>query len=131
MDRDFTADAPNRNWVTDVTEFRVGEAKLYLSPVMDLFDRQIIAHSIGASPSLALTNSSLLPALATLGADGAPMVRSDQGFPYLHASWRRLLADAGATRSMSRKGNCYDNRGNRELLRASQTPTASPQDSRA
>lgn len=109
LDRDFTASGPNQKWVTDVTEFRVGEHKLYLSPVMDLFDRQIIAYSTGRSPSLALTNSCLRSALATLPTGQTPLVHSDQGFQYQHASWRRLLAQAGATQSMSRKGNCYDN----------------------
>ncbi|MDH6284653.1 IS3 family transposase [Prescottella agglutinans] len=109
LDRDFAADAPNQKWVTDVTEFRVGDRKLYLSPVMDLFDRQIIAHSIGPSPTLQLTNSSLRAALATLDDGQTPIVHSDQGFQYQHPSWRRLLADAGATQSMSRKANCYDN----------------------
>jgi putative transposase len=109
LDRDFDATAPNQKWVTDVTEFRVGDRKLYLSPVMDLFDRQIIAHSIGPSPTLQLTNSSLQAALATLDDGQAPLVHSDQGFQYQHPSWRRLLADAGATQSMSRKANCYDN----------------------
>lgn len=109
LDRDFTADAPNRKWVTDVTEFRIGEDKLYLSPVMDLFDRQIIAYSIGASPNLELTNSALRDAIGTLGAGQHPLVHSDQGFHYQHASWRHLLDHAGAIQSMSRKGNCLDN----------------------
>jgi putative transposase len=107
--RDFTATGPNDKWVTDVTEFRVGARKLYLSPVMDLFDRQIIAYAIGNSPNLTLTNNSLRDALATLAPGQAPLVHSDQGFQYQHASWRRLLAVAGATQSMSRKANCYDN----------------------
>ncbi|MET7989981.1 IS3 family transposase [Amycolatopsis sp. NPDC005232] len=109
LERNFTAEAPNQKWVTDVTEFRVGEDKLYLSPIMDLFDRQIIAYSIGASPNLTLTTSSLQTALGALGPNEAPLVHSDQGFQYQHPSWRRLLADAGATQSMSRKGNCHDN----------------------
>lgn len=111
LDRGFTADAPNQKWVTDVTEFRIGDDKVYLSPVMDLFDRQIIAYSLGTSPNLQLTNNSLRSALATLddGAAAAPLVHSDQGFQYQHISWRHLLAEAGATQSMSRKGNCYDN----------------------
>ncbi|WP_143187339.1 IS3 family transposase, partial [Rhodococcus maanshanensis] len=109
LERDFEASAPNQKWVTDVTEFRVGEDKLYLSPVMDLFDRQIIAFSVGPSPNLQLTNSSLRAAIATLGDGQTPLVHSDQGFQYQHESWRRLLADAGATQSMSRKGNCFDN----------------------
>lgn len=109
LDRDFSATRPNQKWVTDVTEFRVGDEKAYLSPVMDLFDRQIIAYSIGTSPSLQLTNGSLLGAVATLDDGEAPLVHSDQGFQYQHVTWRRILAGCGATQSMSRKGNCYDN----------------------
>ena len=109
LDRDFTASEPNQKWVTDVTEFRVGDNKIYLSPVMDLFDRQIIAYSISRSPNLKMTNSSLRDALATLDDGQRPLVHSDQGFQYQHTSWRRLLHDAGATQSMSRKGNCFDN----------------------
>ncbi len=75
--RDFTATAPNQKWVTDVTEFSIGDRKIYLSPVMDLFDRQIIAYAIDNSPHLALTNSSLRDALATLEPGQAPLVHSD------------------------------------------------------
>ncbi|WP_328325451.1 IS3 family transposase [Kribbella sp. NBC_00382] len=107
--RDFTATTPAQKWVTDVTEFRIGDRKVYLSPVMDLFDRQIIAYTIADSPNLDLTNQSLRDALATLEPGQAPLVHSDQGFQYQHPSWQRLLAAAGATQSMSRKANCYDN----------------------
>jgi putative transposase len=109
LNREFDANAPNQKWVTDVTEFRVGDRKLYLSPVMDLFDRQIISYSIGSSPNLDLTNSSLRSALALLKPGHQPLVHSDQGFQYQHPSWRILLSNADATQSMSRKGNCYDN----------------------
>jgi len=109
LKREFEADRPNQNWVTDVTEFAVGDRKLYLSPVMDLFDRQIISYTIGTSPNLALTNTSLRTALACLEPGQQPLVHSDQGFQYQHASWRALLAGAGAVQSMSRRGNCYDN----------------------
>ena len=109
MKRQFEADAPNQKWVTDVTEFSVGDRKLYLSPVMDLFYRQIISSAIGTSPNLELTNSSLRGALATLEDGQKPLVHSDQGFQYQHTSWRVLLQNAGAVQSMSRKANCYDN----------------------
>jgi putative transposase len=109
LKRVFEADRPNQKWVTDVTEFAVGDRKLYLSPVMDLFDRQIISYTIGTSPNLALTNTSLRTALACLEPGQQPLVHSDQGFQYQHASWRALLAGAGAVQSMSRRGNCYDN----------------------
>ncbi|MCD4853772.1 IS3 family transposase [Arthrobacter sp. AK01] len=109
LDRKFDADAPNQKWVTDVTEFRVGDRKLYLSPVMDLFDRQIISYSIGNSPNLELANTSLSQAITCLEPGQKPLVHSDQGFQYQHVFWRQLLTEAGATQSMSRKGNCYDN----------------------
>jgi putative transposase len=109
LKRQFEADAPNQKWVTDVTEFSVGDRKLYLSPVMDLFDRQIISYALGLSPNLELTNSSLRGALTTLENGQKPLVHSDQGFQYQHTSWRKLLENAGAIQSMSRKANCYDN----------------------
>lgn len=109
LNRDFTAGAPNQKWVTDVTEFRVGGQKVYVAPVMDLFDRQIVAYAVGPSPALTLTNTALERALATLEAGQVPLVHSDQGFQYQHPSWQSLLATAGAIQSMSRKGNCLDN----------------------
>jgi putative transposase len=109
LNREFEADAPNQKWVTDVTEFSVGDRKLYLSPVMDLFDRQIISYSLGSSPNLALTNDSLREALTCLRPGQQPLVHSDQGFQYRHATWRTLIKGAGAVQSMSRKANCYDN----------------------
>jgi putative transposase len=109
LDRDFTAHAPNQKWVTDVTEFAVAGQKVYLSPVMDLFDRQIVAYSWAVAPTLSLTNSALHQALATAEPDPGLLVHSDQGFQYQHASWRAALAAAGAAQSMSRKGNCLDN----------------------
>lgn len=109
LNRQFTASAPDTKWVTDVTEFRVGDRKVYLSPIIDLFDRSVIAYSCGPSPTLELTNSSLRAAIATLPAGATPLVHSDQGFQYQHASWRTLLGDAGLTQSMSRRANCLDN----------------------
>lgn len=109
LNRDFTAGAPNQRWVTDVTELRVGEEKRYLAPVMDLFDRQIIAYTVGAAPNLTVATSALQAALATLPPGAQPLVHTDQGFQYQHRAWRTLLAEAGAMPSMSRKGNCLDN----------------------
>lgn len=63
LERDFTASAPSRKWISDVTEFRIRERKLYLSPMLDLFDHQIIAYKVGNSPSLMLTNATLDHAL--------------------------------------------------------------------
>ena len=109
LNRVFTAIAPNQTWVSDITEFRIGEEKCYLAPVMDLCDRQIIAYTIGRAPTLELATSALRRALATLPPDAQPLVHTDQGFQYQHRAWHQLLAEAGATASMSRKGTCLDN----------------------
>ncbi len=93
-----------------MTEFSAGGQKLYLSRIMYLFDRQIIAYSgVGLSPNLELTNTSLRKALNILEPGKNLLVHSDQGFQYQHITWRNLLNKAGATQSMSRKANCYDN----------------------
>lgn len=109
LDRQFSAEAPDTKWVTDVTEFRIGDRKVYLSPVIDLFDRSVVAYTYGPSPSLELTNCSLRNAIATLTTEARPLVHSDQGFQYQHATWRRLLDNAGLVQSMSRRANCLDN----------------------
>lgn len=109
LDRDFSATAPNQKWVTDITQFAVAGTKIYLSAVKDLFDQQIIAHSISRSPNMKLVLASLDDAVATLAPSERPLVHSDQGFHYRHRRWVEHLAAAGAVQSMSRKGNCLDN----------------------
>ena len=109
LKREFDTEAPNTKWVTDVTEFKVAERKVYLSPILDLFDRSIISYSVSESPTVAFTNQSLIEAITTLAPGEAPMMHSDQGFQYQHTSWQKLLSDAQMPQSMSRKGNCLDN----------------------
>lgn len=107
--RDFDSDAPNQKWVTDVTEFAVEDRKLYLSPVIDLFDRGVVSYTMSTSPNTALTNESLMRACQGLRPGQTPLVHTDQGFQYQHASWAAILAGHGGQASMSRKGNCWDN----------------------
>ena len=109
LERNFTPDEPNTFFVSDVTEFRVAGRKVYLSPVMDLYDRSIVAHSVATSPSTAFTADSLSKAIAACGPEPGWMIHTDQGFQYQHTSWRNLIHDNGGVQSMSRKANCYDN----------------------
>ncbi|CAB0621971.1 DDE domain-containing protein [Corynebacterium diphtheriae] len=109
LGRRFIQDAPNKVWVSDVTEFRVAGTKVYLSPVMDLFDRTILAHTLSTSPNTQLTSRSLADAIAMFSPGKGLIVHTDQGFQYQHASWRTLIKSVGGVQSMSRKGNCYDN----------------------
>ena len=109
LDRNFTPDKPNTTFVSDVTEFRVAGRKVYLSPVMDLYDRSIVAHAVATSPSTAFTAASLQQAITACAPEPGWMMHTDQGFQYQHSSWRNLIHDNGGVQSMSRKGNCYDN----------------------
>lgn len=109
LGRNFTPEEPNKVWVSDVTEFRVAGTKIYLSPVMDLCDRVILAHELSTSPSTRLTSVSLEKALSVHKPGLGLIVHTDQGFQYQHSSWRALINSVEGVQSMSRKGNCYDN----------------------
>lgn len=106
--RQFHAHEPNHKWVTDVTEFNVRGEKLYLSPVMDLYNGEIVAYEMQRQPNFGLVKSMLAKALGKLGAHEAPLLHSDQGWPYQMRDYRRQLNERGITQSMSRKGNCLD-----------------------
>ncbi|PJG83441.1 hypothetical protein CVP04_04770 [Caviibacterium pharyngocola] len=113
LERDFTANKLKQKLVTDVTEFRVGNEKLYLSPMMDLANREIIAYEIGKRPSFALVSKMLKKTLKQLKPDDLPIIHSAQGVLYGLTRWRELLiredGSPYAMQSMSRRGNCYDN----------------------
>jgi putative transposase len=109
LQRQFDADAPNRKWVTDITEFRVGESKLYLSPVLDLYNGEIVAYETATRPAFAMVAGMIRKAMRKLKHDDRPMVHSDQGWHYQMSAYQALLARRGLTQSMSRKGNCHDN----------------------
>ena len=109
LHRDFHADKPFEKLTTDVTEFKVGDEKVYLSPVLDMFNREIISYSISMSPNLQQIRDMLTGLFEKLPADARPLFHSDQGWQYQHAEYQRLLAEHNITQSMSRKGNCRDN----------------------
>lgn len=109
LDRNFQAPKPNQKWVTDVTEFNVGGKKLFLSPVMDLFNGEIVAYQTSTSPTLDMIKTMLGKAFRRLKPGQAPLMHSDQGWQYQHPAYLHLLAQRNIPRSMSRKGNCYDN----------------------
>ena len=109
LHRDFHADKPFEKLTTDVTEFKIGDEKVYLSPVLDMFNREIISYSISTSPNLWQIREMLDGLFEKLPADARPLFHSDQGWQYQHAEYQRLLAEHNITQSMSRKGNCMDN----------------------
>ncbi|WP_424953543.1 IS3 family transposase, partial [Comamonas thiooxydans] len=109
LQRQFQADAPQQKWVTDVTEFNVRGSKLYLSPVMDLYNGEIVAYEMRDKPDFQLVGNMLKKAIGKLKDQAAPLLHSDQGWQYQMSAYRRHLASKGITQSMSRKGNCLDN----------------------
>ena len=109
LKRDFTAQKPFQKLTTDITQFKIGNEKVYLSPVMDLFNREIVSYSISTSPNLQQIREMLEGLFDKLPAEATPVFHSDQGWQYQHSEYQRLLSEHNITQSMSRKGNCMDN----------------------
>jgi putative transposase len=109
LQRRFKAEAMNQKWTTDVTEFSVAGEKLYLSPVLDLCNGEIVAFEMSQRPAFELVDSMLKKALTRLGPGDRPMLHSDQGWHYRMPAFQRQLKEHRLVQSMSRKGNCLDN----------------------
>ncbi|WP_230851865.1 IS3 family transposase, partial [Vibrio crassostreae] len=108
LERDFSATQPDEKWVTDVTEFKVKEQKVYLSPVVDLFTQEVVAYRVAKNACLPLVTDMLTEAISTLKPNSKPIIHSDQGWQYRHRQYQKKVAESGLTQSMSRKGNCLD-----------------------
>jgi putative transposase len=109
LKREFKAEAPNQKWVTDVTEFKVKGQKLFLSPLMDLYNGEILAYQINRRPEFRMVSMMLEKAFGRLSRDEKPILHSDQGWQYRQPTYRHMLAEKSIEQSMSRKGNCLDN----------------------
>lgn len=107
LNRDFAADEPMRKLVTDVTEFKVAGSKAYLSPVMDLYNNEIVSWSITRSANMAQIQEMLDGLRPRI--NGRAMLHSDQGWQYQQPAYRQSLGAMGIEQSMSRKANCLDN----------------------
>ena len=90
-------------------EFKVGEQKLYLSPVIDMFNGEILAWHMEKHPTYELVGEMLNKLKRVLTMDSQRLLHSDQGWHYRHPFYRGTLQKMGITQSMSRKGNCLDN----------------------
>lgn len=109
LERNFEAEKPNQKWVTDITEFSLFGQKLYLSPILDLYSRDIVSYTICKHPNFGQVMEMLEQAFHKLP-DGSNLVlHSDQGWQYQMKLYQRILNDKGIRQSMSRKGNCLDN----------------------
>ena len=110
IQRQFEASRPMEKCYTDVTEFAIPASaqKLYLSPVLDGFNSEIIAYNLSCSPNLEQVKTMLEQAFTEKNYENT-ILHSDQGWQYQHDSYHRFLESKGIQPSMSRKGNSPDN----------------------
>ena len=110
LGRDFYACVPNEKWATDVTEFKVPDEskKLYLSVILDLYDRYPVAYVISPRNDNKLVFKTFDKALAT-NPEAKPLFHSDRGFQYTSKVFQRKLKEHEMEQSMSRVGRCIDN----------------------
>jgi putative transposase len=109
LDRNFKALRPNSKWATDITEFKILGQKVFLSPILDLFNGEIISYTISRSPNFSQVTDMLKSAFQKIPDDSRLLLHSDQGWQYQMRSYQKMLKEKGIQQSMSRKGNCYDN----------------------
>lgn len=110
LQRNFYATSPNQKWATDVTEFKIpgGKKKLYLSAIIDLYDRFPVAHVISARNDNRLVFKTFDKAISA-NPDAKPIFHSDRGFQYTSKMFKKKLEKQGMEQSMSRVGHCIDN----------------------
>ena len=112
LNREFKADKPNQKWLTDVTEFKYNAGievkKVYLSAILDLYDRRIVSYVIRDTNDNPLVFDTFRAAVAA-EPDAHPLFHSDRGFQYTNRSFHHMLTEAGMTQSMSRVARCIDN----------------------
>lgn len=109
INRNFVANAPFQKLTTDVTEFAVCDEKVYLSPILDMYNNEIISYSISTSPNFYQTREMLNGLIHKLPNNTTPILHSDQGWQYQMKEYQSILKENNITQSMSRKGNCLDN----------------------
>ena len=109
LKRNFYATKPCEKWVTDVTTFSLFGQKLYLSPILDLYNGEIISYNISKHPTFRQTMDMLDKAFVKIADNTYLILHSDQGWQYQMKHYQYRLREKGIVQSMSRKGNCLDN----------------------
>ncbi|WP_246367329.1 IS3 family transposase, partial [Paraliobacillus salinarum] len=109
--RRFNTSVCHQKLTTDITEFKCsGGVKLYLNPIMDMFNGEILSYGINISPTLDLVLKPLEEAIEIVkDSKYRTTIHSDQGWHYQHKKWVKTLKKNKIFQSMSRKGNCLDN----------------------
>ena len=109
LEQDFTAQAPNQKWVSDITYIATDEGWLYLAVVVDLYSRLVVGWAMSERMTAKLVGDALQMALWRRKRPRGVIVHSDRGSQYCSGDYQRLLRDSDLVCSMSKKGDCYDN----------------------
>lgn len=109
LNREFEALEPFEKLSTDVTEFNVCDDKVYLAPIIDLYNNEVLSYAISLSPNFHQTREMLQGLFEKLPQKARPILHYDQGWQYQMKEFQRELQKHNITQSMSRKGNCLDN----------------------
>ena len=109
LERDFSATARDKRWVTDITYIRTDEHWLYLSIVLDLYSDEVVGWSMGNRQDTELVMRSVLMALGQREGDGPTVLHSDRGSQFTSGDYQDFLDDNGLISSMSAVGSCADN----------------------
>ena len=107
--RNFHATKPNEKWTTDVSQFNLPFGKCYLSPILDMYNNEIVSYDLSQSPNFTQTTQMLCRAFVSRPDVKGLIFHSDQGWQYQMKEYIEQLKDHGIVQSMSRKGNCLDN----------------------
>jgi putative transposase len=118
LNRNFTPDAPNQVWTTDITYVWTLEGWLYVAIVMDLFSRRVVGWAIDKSMKTELCVKALQMAFWQRRPPPDLLHHSDRGSQYASREYRQHLAVMGMRQSMSRKGNCWDNAPTERFFRS-------------
>lgn len=109
LKQDFSTSNINQKWVSDITQFRIKDKKVYLSPIMDLHSKDIISYTISESPNVSMVMEMLKAAVESQQDINELIIHTDQGFQYQNKRYSKYLEEKNIQQSMSRKGNCFDN----------------------
>ncbi len=109
LKRDFSSPNPLKKLASDVTEFNVMGTKLYLSPMIDLFNGEVRSYSVSISPNQEFVMRMLEGLEGKIPKENDTIIHTDQGLPYRHRRYKTKIKELGARQSMSGKGNCLDN----------------------
>jgi transposase InsO family protein len=109
LGRNFKAEKPYKKWTTDITQVNIHDNKIYLSPILDMYNGEIISYVISNRPSLRMVLNTVQRAVKKVEMAEGLILHSDQGWHYQQKKYQKLLSDNHIIQSMSRKGNCLDN----------------------